>query len=399
MTDRDTLLEIVNDSLYNIDLDPNRPMELSNNRIRTFKNCPAGYLYNYVILSKIESEYSLKVAGKGVLFHHLAEHDFNRKELNQGLHEVEDQIKSNIEDYISYTKGLPYATEKYESEVELRHKISKNLTFMGIIDRIYETSPIKVVDWKTTNFQANVSNDREQGKGYVYLVHKNRKVDPSDIECIIEYVALEEPYTYNFSKSDMLHFENSVKMVHNRIVKTEEDFIKTKSLKNIKHMRGNCNFCIMKGICRAYLLLINPVDGIDNISHMTTEEIASDFYKFDDAYNTNKARADILKAALLERYNAGDTSVLDHVGVTPGKKLTYYDTKDVIKVILDKSTNVAKRVEFADMIDWGSLHKVLVDEISAFLPNTMSASNIPQKIRSRVKFRTARGAAYVRKKT
>jgi hypothetical protein len=400
--DIDLLKELVYESINKIDIDLDRNIELSNNKMRRFNECPAGYLYEYIILPRIKTEANLQITDRGLKFHKIAEDGFKKSSKDRVLYESDEEEIEDINNLIAYTKTLPYIDEPYKSEVELVHQINEETTYLGILDRLYkDTNPVLIVDWKTTRYIYDPSSDKKQGLGYVYLFSKITKTKPENIKYITEYVSVEKSYPYVFDKKDLIYFENFIKSTRNRIKQTEGMFLKTRDIKSIRHIRGNCKFCVMAGSCRAYQILLNPIDQSTDLKHMTTEEIAREFYKFDEAASVANTRSEALRKALMERYNTGDTSVTQFVHIMDGIKYKNYDTDGVLSEILEKCIKKTKRVEFADLIDWKLVKDSIKKDLMGILPKRIKASNVDSTLRSKLGSyeMTSQGSSFIKKKS
>lgn len=83
-------------------------IELSPSSIKVLNSCKARWVYEYMILPKIETERTREITRFGSLFHQIAEHNFDKNKIGSTMFAEKLSVKKELEQYSERVKQRFY---------------------------------------------------------------------------------------------------------------------------------------------------------------------------------------------------------------------------------------------------------------------------------------------------
>lgn len=452
---------------------PREVLRLSPSGIRRFENCKASHLY-YKIIPRIENPHGTKAAHVGSKFHDWAQHDFSDEMRDVILKEEQAPVLDLIETYQAVVETREYFGLPAINELEVWGPVGDAGVLWGYADRIglsLEKHRLYVIDYKTAAMPDPYA-DRKQLLGYAYDIATNLDLreemkdklraayaDREDIDALcglidslvaedivllLDYVKADEVYEFNVTERDLKIHENYLLSIFYRVRKLEAEFAEHQNINRVEHTDGNCGFCYMKGVCRAFHIVrtarFDPVedelilrrwkeftaiprenDAITEIfapveMHSfdagtpvgeieswfraywnvevtelekekvvpTTESMIAELLDKLAVVKNYEERTASLKRALLARHEQGDPVVEQHLHVVQGQDSSFPRDKVLDYVVPRMVKKAVKNVRFAEMLDFKTIEKGIVDLLSQMLPQNLSRTSIPKDLHAKV---------------
>jgi len=351
-------------------------IELSPSSIRTLNSCKARWIYENLILPKIETERTKDITHFGTLFHQIAEHDFKKDMFGSILFGEKLSIRNELELYSDRVKKRDYFKYPAVTEQFLKVSIEPEFIFRGIPDRIcYADDNIYIVDYKTAAIPDPLK-DKIQGLAYIFLLSNIEGIEPERFTLIIDYVKADETYRFKTTAKEMKEYE---KFLRNAFIQTsilKEAFQTHGQIRKIPHSVGDCSFCPMVGSCIAYQSTVNPVPEPLSLK-AETEVLAKELITVEGMKKLYDERSKALKQALLLRHETGDEAVRDYCSIVESKTTVYPSEAVLNKILSDIVRSAVRNDKYRFLIDQSRLTDQLLHFLITFLPDNLSAQSIP----------------------
>jgi len=351
-------------------------IELSPSSVRTLNTCKARFIYEQVILPKVETERTKGITKFGTMFHQLAESGFQKDKIGPILFGEKLSIRNELELYADRVKKRDYFQYPAVTEQFLKISLEPEFTFRGIPDRVcYAEDNIYVVDYKTAAMPDPLK-DRIQGLAYIFLLSNIEGVAPEKFTIILDYVRADEVYEFRTSAKEMKEYEEFLRNAFVQASILKEAYQTHGQIRKIPHSVGDCSFCPMIGNCMAYQASVNPVPEPLNVG-LDTETIALELITVEGMKKQYDERSKALKQALLLRDEAGDGIVREYCSIVESKS-TVYPTENVLNRILPEIIRSSVRDDkYRFLIDTSRLTEELLKSLIALVPDNLTPQSIP----------------------
>jgi RecB family exonuclease len=169
-------------------------IELSPSSIKVLNSCKARWVYENLILPKIETERTREITRFGSLFHQIAEHNFERSKIGSMMFAEKLSVRKELEQYAERVKERFYFELPSVNEQFMKVELEQGFILRGIPDRIcYSENIVYIVDYKTAAIP-DPMKDKMQGLSYIYLLSRLEDIDVKKIALILDYVKADEVY-------------------------------------------------------------------------------------------------------------------------------------------------------------------------------------------------------------
>lgn len=352
-------------------------IELSPSSIRTLNSCKARWVYENLILPKIETERTKSITRFGSQFHQIAEHNFDKDMFGSIMFGEKLSIKNELELYADRVKQRDYFKYPSVNEQFLKVSLESEFTFRGIPDRIcYAEDEVCVVDYKTAAIP-DPMKDRVQGLGYIFLLSHIEGIDPEKITLLLDYVKADELYTFNTTSKEIKDYEKFLRNSFVQAATLKEAYQTHGQIRKIPHSVGDaCSFCPMVGSCIAYQSAINPVpEPFDET--LDTEKLSLELITVEGMKKLYDERSKALKQALLLRDEAGDSIVRDFCSVVESKSTVFPSESVLNRILSDIVRSAVRNDKYRFLIDPSRLTDELLKSLICFIPDNLSPQSIP----------------------
>lgn len=366
------------------EVEPGVAIRMSPSSLRTYSNCEAGYIYRYFVLPRIDFESVRNIVSPGSKFHKIAELDFSEQAFDEILADEALKTRNEISSFIDVVKERDYFKLEARKETTLKYQLADRWYLKGIIDRLcHDGDKHIIVDYKTTGYPEPLK-DLPQMFSYGVLAWRDLGIQPENIKIVIDYVR--EPYLfeYELDESTLVSHENWLRAMFAQVEHTTDMFIRERNVKKLTHTPTSCGFCPMQGICPAYRLVINPEVNPLEPEDISTQDMLIELSEREYVLKLYSKRVEVIKRALLEREEQGDTEVREHRTIVR-PKTTIIKRDMFIKRVLPAMIKKAMRGGFSNMADSQVLENNIKDILVSLLPEVMSPKDIPQEYEGKIR--------------
>ena len=375
------------------DIEEGAVISMSPSSAKLLDDCPAGYLYNKVILPKIaDSKESEDITRVGTLFHDWAEHDFDPAKRETILEEASDDDIAAIVTYAQRVKSRPYFAEKsFEVERYVKHWMRDNEWLIrGYIDRIVKIGKVvHIIDYKTT-WNPMPERDKRQLMIYAYILHKTEGIKAKNLKLMLDYVQEDMVETFDVTDEDLVLTGNYLMSVFLRAKSSIDAYQASQDMHSVYHRPGgSCTFCRMIGNCLAYKALMNP--AFQDPAHdndLSMEEMVEELKIRQEAVKINDARVTVLKRALMQRYDdiqsrndISQRKAFESMCALRSRKDKYIRRDDLLSIVVpDLVKDSLKMQQLKGVLDTQKLEKKMAAVLETVLPETIKPSQVPESV-------------------
>jgi ATP-dependent exoDNAse (exonuclease V) beta subunit len=185
-------------------------IELSPTSARRVQECSAGYLLQYHLLPRTESQEVKDIVRNGSQFHMIGERNFSPEAIAQYLAYLPKEQSLALMKMVDTATSRYYMNQEYEfsSEKKYLYQLSPKWAFRGITDRrVKIKDDVHIIDWKTTA-NPRPYHDIIQIKGYGFLEHKIEGTPVEKIQLILDYVNANTMTEVDFLEEDVPLYEH-----------------------------------------------------------------------------------------------------------------------------------------------------------------------------------------------